>query len=93
MEPGVELQHPHTRIGARQQPVSPRPHPEVEVRVRGGAAATFTLSPERRAYTLRTPAPAGEELRLELRAPTWNRSDAFADQGVVVERVTVAPAR
>ena len=74
-------------------PPSPRPHPEVEVRVRGGAAATFTLSPELRAYTLRTPAPAGEELRLELRAPTWNRSDAFADQGVVVERVTVAPAR
>lgn len=74
-------------------PPSPLAHPEVRVRVRGGAEATFTLAPESRAYRLRTPTPAGDELVVEIESPTWNRSDSFADQGVRVERMTVAPAR
>ena len=55
-----------------------------DVRVRGGAGRRFTLTPEMRTYSLRTPAPAGGELRGRDRAPTWNRADAFADQGVRV---------
>jgi hypothetical protein len=63
------------------------------VSVRGGSEAAFTLDREVRPYTLRTPAPPGGELVVELRAPTWNRSESFADQGVLVARMTVAPAR
>jgi hypothetical protein len=72
---------------------SPHAQPVVRVAVRGGAEASFTLAREPQAFTLRTPAPEGEELRIEIAAPTWNRSDSFADQGVRVERVTVAPVR
>jgi hypothetical protein len=72
---------------------SPMAAPRVEVVVRGGAAASFTLAREVRSYTLRTGAPPGGDLVIELRAPTWNRSDGFADQGVRVDRMTVAPAR
>jgi hypothetical protein len=72
---------------------SPLAAPRITVAVRGGAAASFTLAREMRPYTLRTAAPPGGELVVELRAPTWNRSDGFADQGVRVDRMTVAPAR
>jgi hypothetical protein len=74
-------------------PPSPFEHPVARVRVRGGAGAAFTLDREVRSYTFRTPAPPGPEMVVELRAPTWNRADSFADQGVVVARMTVAPAR
>jgi hypothetical protein len=74
-------------------PPSPFAHPVARVRVRGGSEAAFTLDREVRSYTWRTPAPPGPELVVELRAPTWNRAASFADQGVVVTRMTVAPAR
>jgi hypothetical protein len=72
---------------------SPFERPVARVRVRGGAEASFTLDREVRSYTLRTPAAPGGELVVELRAPSWNGSGSFADQGVVVTRMTVAPAR
>src|SRR6185503_15184200 len=72
---------------------SPFEAPRVRVSVDGGAAAEFTLTREVRPYTLRTPAPPGGEVRVELQAPTWNRSDAFADQGVRVDAFAVAPVR
>jgi hypothetical protein len=70
---------------------SPFAAPRARVAVRGGATAEFTLDREVRPYTLRTPAPADGVLRIELHAPTWNRSDSFADQGVRVDTLTVAP--
>jgi hypothetical protein len=73
-------------------PPAPRPHANVRVRVDGGAEAAFTLDGEVRPYTLRTPKPAGAELLIELRSPTWNRSDLPPDHGVRVDRMTVAPA-
>jgi hypothetical protein len=72
---------------------SPLASPRVHVKVRGGAEATFTLGREVRPYTLRTPAPARGELLVEIESPTWSRSDSFADQGVRLDRMTVAPAR
>jgi hypothetical protein len=74
-------------------PPSPLERPVVRARARGGAEAVFTLDRQVRSYTWRTPAPPGPELVVELRAPTWNRAGSFADQGVVVTRMTVAPAR
>jgi hypothetical protein len=72
---------------------SPLESPRVHVKVRGGAEAWFTLDRAVRPYTVRTPAPARGELLVEIESPTWSRSDSFADQGVRVDGMTVAPAR
>jgi tetratricopeptide (TPR) repeat protein len=70
-------------------PESPLQQPVVEVRVNRGAAASFTLSPEARPFTLSV--PGAEELLVEIRAPAWSRSDQPPDQGVRVERLSVEP--
>ncbi len=73
-------------------PPSPLAHPRVSVRVAGGAPADFTLSPERRAYTLETPAPPDGVIVVVIESPTWNRFTEAAEQGVRVHRMTVLPA-
>lgn len=72
-------------------PPSPLAQATVEARVRGGAAASFTLDREVRSYTWRTPAPDGGVLVVELHAPTWNLAFQNAEQGVRVHRLKVAP--
>jgi hypothetical protein len=62
------------------------------VRVRGGAEARFTLTADMRPYRFVTPAPPDGVLRVEVEAPTWNRPNEPAEQGVQVSRMTVVPA-
>jgi hypothetical protein len=74
---------------------SPRRDPAVGVRVQGGARARFTLAADPRPYTFETPAPdgdPGQPLQVEIESPTWNRSGHPAEQGILVHRMTVAPA-
>jgi 4-amino-4-deoxy-L-arabinose transferase-like glycosyltransferase len=52
----------------------------------------FTLGRELRPYLVRGVRPAGGVLSIELRSPTWSRAGEPADQGVRVDRMTVAPA-
>jgi 4-amino-4-deoxy-L-arabinose transferase-like glycosyltransferase len=73
-------------------PPAPRPDPTVIVRVRGGAEARFTLTPEMRPYRFVTPAPPDGVVRVEIESPTWNRATETAEQGVQVSRMTVVPA-
>jgi len=54
--------------------------------------ARFVLTDELRPYVLRLSIPAGEPLLVSLSAPTWSRIGEPADQGVRVDRLTVAPA-
>ena len=68
--------------------------PVVTVRADGAAPTRFTVTGEVRPYTLRVPAPpAGQPLVVHLAAPTWCRPGEPAEQGVRVDRRTVAPAR
>jgi hypothetical protein len=71
---------------------SPLAHPVVTLRG-PGAERRFTLAREVRPYTLRVTPPAGEPLVIELRTPTWCRAGEPAEQGVRVDRITVAPVR
>jgi hypothetical protein len=45
-----------------------------------------------RPYTFHARLQPGEPLVVELRAPTWNSVGEPPDQGVRVDRMTVAPA-
>jgi hypothetical protein len=45
------------------------------------------------AYTFRSAAPPGDVLVVRLRSPTWIARGLPPEQGVRVERMTVAPAR
>lgn len=67
--------------------------PQVRVRVDGGAPSVFTLTNQIRPYTLRAPARAGEPLVVQLDTPTWCLAGEPAEQGVRVDRMSVAPAR
>jgi hypothetical protein len=72
-------------------PPSPNPNPVVTVRVAGNPAARIQLAPEVRPYTVRARAEPGVPLVIEIDAPTWNRMDQPAEQGVRVDRVRVVP--
>ena len=74
-------------------PPSPNAHPVVTVRVAGGSPAQFCLEPDVRAYALRARVKPGAPVLIELTAPTWNRMDQPAEQGVRVDRVVVTPVR
>jgi hypothetical protein len=73
---------------------APDAAPEVRVAVEGGAQARFRLGREPREYSLETfsPGGSGEPVVVHLRSPTWNRADQPAEQGVLVQRMTIAPA-
>jgi hypothetical protein len=73
-------------------PPSPIADPVVSVRVPGAPALTVRLSPEVRPYTFPARLERGEPLVVELRAPTWNSVGEPPEQGVRVDRMTVAPA-
>jgi hypothetical protein len=72
---------------------SPLTAPEVTVRVNDGAPRRFTLGTTVAPYTLRAAAVPGEPVTVQIDAPTWCRHGEPADQGVRVERVSVAAAR
>ena len=76
---------------------SPEPSPLVAPIVRaqasGGAEAVFTLGRASAAYHVNATPDAGGVIAVRLEAPTWNRGREPAEQGVHVERMTVAPAR
>jgi hypothetical protein len=72
---------------------SPLASPEVVVRTNGGAAARFRLGRSLEAYTFRTAAAPEAPVVISLRAPTWSGVGQPAEQGVRVERMTVAPAQ
>jgi hypothetical protein len=66
---------------------------EVVVRVRDGATARFRVGRDVGRHTFETPAPASGVLLVKIEAPTWNRLDHPAEQGVRVDRVGVQPVR
>jgi tetratricopeptide (TPR) repeat protein len=70
---------------------SPLAAPEVEVRT-AGSVQRFKLSRGIAPYTLRVAAPRTGPLLVEIRAPTWCRAGHPAEQGVRVDRLSVAPA-
>jgi hypothetical protein len=73
-------------------PPAPTPNPEVDVRGPGRAHARFRLSADVRPYSFFVPAPPlGTPLRVDIEAPSWNEVDQPPDQGVRVDRMTVAP--
>ena len=72
-------------------PPSPNANPVVTVRVAGQPAARIQLAPEVRPYTVRARVEPGKPLVIEIDAPTWNRMDQPAEQGVRVDRVRVTP--
>jgi hypothetical protein len=65
--------------------------PEVTVRAGGGQPVRFTLDGGIKPYHLRATPSAGEPIVLRLDSPTWSRAGEPADQGVRVDRLTVAP--
>jgi hypothetical protein len=67
--------------------------PEVSVRIGDGPPTRFTLGAQVAPYTLRAAVPPGQPLVVRLDSPTWSRAGEPADQGVRVDRLTVAPAR
>jgi 4-amino-4-deoxy-L-arabinose transferase-like glycosyltransferase len=72
-------------------PPSPFANPTVMVAVSGSEPVRLTLGPEVRAYTVRAPATPGQPLLVEIRAPTWSRPQGPPEQGVRLDRVSVAP--
>jgi tetratricopeptide (TPR) repeat protein len=72
---------------------SPLEAPEVTVRLAGAAQTRFTLTRGIRPYTLRVAARPGAALVVEIDAPVWTRLGQPPEQGIRVERMTVAPAR
>jgi 4-amino-4-deoxy-L-arabinose transferase-like glycosyltransferase len=70
---------------------SPFAAPVVEIAVRGGASARVTLDRSVRPFTLRTEAPAGPLVVVDLTAPSWNRAGQPPDQTVRVDRVELVP--
>jgi hypothetical protein len=69
---------------------STRDTADVSVRASDGSQHRFTVDRELRAYTLLVTAVDGV-VTLQLDAPTWNRAGEPADQGVRVDRFSVAP--
>ncbi|HEY2941763.1 MAG TPA: hypothetical protein VGN09_04955 [Vicinamibacteria bacterium] len=71
---------------------SPLEAPVVTARVNGGPPTRFRLDREIRSYALRAAAPPGAPLVVRLSSPTWCLAGEPAEQGVRVDRMTVAPA-
>jgi 4-amino-4-deoxy-L-arabinose transferase-like glycosyltransferase len=57
-----------------------------------GATQRWPLDRELRPYVLRGVRPVDGVVQLSLTAPTWSRAGEPADQGVRVDRLTIAPA-
>ena len=72
---------------------SPLAAPVVTVRPAGGAEARFTLGRASASCSVTARPAAGEPLVVEIDSPTWTRLGESAEQGVIVERMTVRPAR
>jgi hypothetical protein len=72
---------------------SPLSSPVVTVRPVGGAEARFTLRRASEPFTVTARPAAGAPVIVEIESPTWTRLGENAEQGVIVERMTVAPAR
>ena len=70
---------------------SPFAAPVVAVGAEGLPPTRFALARDVRAYTVRVPAPAGGTLAIRIEAPTWTRVGELPEQGVRVDRVSVAP--
>jgi hypothetical protein len=74
-------------------PPAPRPDPIVRVRSETGASERFHLESALRTYSLHTAPGVNGDIVIRLETKTWSRRRHPADQGVFVERMTVAPAR
>ena len=72
---------------------SPLSAPVVTVRAKGAPAVRFTLARASAPFTLRARPAPGAPVIVEITSPTWTRLGENADEGVAVERMTVAPAR
>jgi 4-amino-4-deoxy-L-arabinose transferase-like glycosyltransferase len=72
---------------------SPVTDPEVTVRLNGGARHRLKLGDSLQPYSVRTELTSGQPLLVQIDAPTWIRHGEPAEQGVRVDRVSVAPAR
>jgi hypothetical protein len=72
---------------------APSPHetPVVRVTTPDGQESRFTLSRAVAPFRLRAVPDAGGVVTLRIDAPTWNRLREPAEQGVLVERMTVTP--
>ena len=62
------------------------------MRVGNAEPSRLTLHREVKPYGLRAVLPAGHPLVVRLDSPTWSRAGEPADQGVRVDRMTVAPS-
>jgi hypothetical protein len=71
---------------------SPLDAPVVRVTA-SGEETSFTLTRAIAAYVVRAAPDASGVLTIRIDAPTWNRGREPAEQGVLVTRMTVAPAR
>jgi tetratricopeptide (TPR) repeat protein len=72
---------------------SPFAAPTVTITPVGGPSERFTLARSSSAFTVTARPPAGQAVSVEIESPTWTALGADAEEGVMVERMTVAPAR
>jgi 4-amino-4-deoxy-L-arabinose transferase-like glycosyltransferase len=72
---------------------SPFDAPVVTLRPIGGPPVRITLARASAPFTVTARPPAGSPVIVEIESPTWTALGESAEQGVVVERMTVAPAR
>jgi hypothetical protein len=70
---------------------APSPTPEVVVGFGAGTSFRVRLARRVRPYTFPVPAPPGGRFLISLEAPTWNLAGQPPEQGVRVDRLTVAP--
>jgi hypothetical protein len=74
-------------------PPSPLAEGEVLVSVNGGAATRVRVGRTVARHSFTAPAPPSGTLTVAIEAPTWNRLDEPAEQGVRIDRVAVAAVR
>jgi hypothetical protein len=74
-------------------PPSTLPEAEVLISVDGGPSRRIHVGRAVQRYSFEAPAPATGTMEVRIESPTWNRLDEPAEQGVRVDRVSVAPVR
>lgn len=72
---------------------SPLEAPMVTITPVGGPSERFTLARSSGPFTVTARPRAGQAVSVEIESPTWTALGEDAEQGVIVERMTVAPAR
>ncbi|HEV7498590.1 MAG TPA: hypothetical protein VGQ33_01245, partial [Vicinamibacteria bacterium] len=72
---------------------SPFDAPVVTLRPIGGPPVRITLARASAPFTVTARPPPGSAVIVGIESPTWTALGESAEQGVVVERMTVAPAR